>query len=164
MSMLLRSCYNSLSRSVRSFSTTNVNNGRLDGRVAILTASTSGIWLAMAKRIAQDGAHVVVSSRTSEKVEKAVKKIEGMGLKVSGIACHVCKPEERKRLIETTAKTLGGFDILVSNAGVNPYWGPFLNTPESAFDKTIDSAKCCRNYVQPIRLRTRHSTGCLRHQ
>ncbi|CAH1779235.1 unnamed protein product [Owenia fusiformis] len=111
----------------------------LKGKVAIVTASTAGIGFAIAKRLAQDGAHVVISSRKKQKVDAAVQELKAEGLNVSGIVCHVGKAEDRKKLIEQTVKEQGGLDIFVSNAAVNPTMGPILETTESVWDKIFDT-------------------------
>uniref|UniRef100_A0A2K5PVC4 Dehydrogenase/reductase 4 n=1 Tax=Cebus imitator TaxID=2715852 RepID=A0A2K5PVC4_CEBIM len=54
-----------------------------------------------ARRLAQDGAHVVISSRKQEKVDQAVAKLQGEGLSVTGTVCHVGKAEDRERLVTT---------------------------------------------------------------
>ena len=61
----------------------------------------SRIGLAIARRLAQDGAHVVVSSRRQENVDKAVKQLQSENLSVTGIACHAAKAEDRERLVNT---------------------------------------------------------------
>ncbi|XP_070564659.1 dehydrogenase/reductase SDR family member 4-like [Ptychodera flava] len=75
---------------------------RFQGKVAIVTASTEGIGLAIAKRLAEDGVHVMISSRTQTKVDAAVDQLRSEGLSVSGIVCHVAKEEHRRKLIEET--------------------------------------------------------------
>ncbi|XP_078538490.1 dehydrogenase/reductase SDR family member 4-like isoform X2 [Lissotriton helveticus] len=70
-------------------------------KVALVTASTSGIGLAIARRLAQEGAHVVVSSRKQENVDKAVKQLQSENLRVTGITCHAAKAEDRERLVNT---------------------------------------------------------------
>ena len=62
------------------------------------------IGLAIARRLAEDGAHVVISSRKQENVDRAVAKLQGEGLSVSGIVCHVGKPEDRERLVTTVSR------------------------------------------------------------
>ena len=78
------------------------------------------IGYAMAQRLAVDGAHVVISSRNQKNVDEALAKLKSEGLSVSGMVCHAGVKEDRTRLIEKTAAEFGGFDILISNAGVNP--------------------------------------------
>ncbi|XP_071957405.1 dehydrogenase/reductase SDR family member 4-like isoform X2 [Antedon mediterranea] len=111
---------------------------RLEGKVAIVTASTDGIGFSIARRLGQEGAHVVVSSRKENNVNKAVNQLKSEGIKVSGMVCHVAKEEHRKRLINSTVEQQGGIDIFVSNAAVNPVYGPILDTPEEAWDKIFD--------------------------
>ncbi|KAJ8895692.1 hypothetical protein PR048_001028 [Dryococelus australis] len=84
------------------------------------------IGLAIANRLATDGAKVVVSSRKESNVQNAVNKLKAAGLSVSGVVCHVGKAEDRLRLLQEAVNKFGGIDILVSNAGVNPAVGPVL--------------------------------------
>ena len=89
---------------------------RLEGKVAIVTGSTSGIGVGIAKLFAREGAKVVVTGRREEKGNKVVKAIEEEG----GVACYlfsdVTQPESIKALIENTVKQYGKLDILVNNA------------------------------------------------
>ncbi|KAJ7374943.1 Dehydrogenase/reductase SDR member 2, mitochondrial [Desmophyllum pertusum] len=125
-------------RSIR-MSSTAAANRRLEGKVAIVTASTEGIGFGIAKQLALDGAKVIVSSRKQDKVINAVAKLEKeQGCTVKGIVCHVGKSEHRKNLIKETLHHFGGIDILVSNAAANPTFGPILETPEDAWDKIFD--------------------------
>jgi len=112
---------------------------RLEGKVAIVTASTEGIGFAIAKQLAQDGAKVMVSSRKQDKVMDTVVQLEKEpGCTVKGVVCHVAKPEHRKNLIKETLHHFGGIDILVSNAAANPTFGPILEIPEESWDKIFD--------------------------
>ncbi|XP_070565043.1 dehydrogenase/reductase SDR family member 4-like isoform X2 [Ptychodera flava] len=79
---------------------------RFPGKVVIVTASTDGIGLAIAKRLAEDGAHVMISSRTQKNVDAAVDQLRSEGLSVSGIVCHVAKEEHRRKLIEETSESV----------------------------------------------------------
>lgn len=109
----------------------------LANKVALVTASTDGIGFAIARRLAEDGAHVVVSSRKQENVGRAVATLQGEGLSVTGIVCHVGKPEDRERLVTTAVKLHQGIDILVSNAAVNPFFGNLLDVTEEVWDKVL---------------------------
>lgn len=111
---------------------------KLAGKVAIVTASTEGIGYAIAERLALDGAKVVVSSRKEDKVNQATSRLTAQGLDVIGAPCHVGKAEDRANLIKLVIEKLGGIDILVSNAGMNPVMAPVLDTPEAAWDKIFD--------------------------
>uniref|UniRef100_G3S463 Dehydrogenase/reductase 4 n=1 Tax=Gorilla gorilla gorilla TaxID=9595 RepID=G3S463_GORGO len=67
-----------------------------------LSLSAHRIGFAIARRLAQDGAHVVVSSRKQQNVDQAVATLQGEGLSVTGTVCHVGKAEDRERLVATT--------------------------------------------------------------
>uniref|UniRef100_A0A2L2Y3S8 Dehydrogenase/reductase SDR family member 4 n=2 Tax=Parasteatoda tepidariorum TaxID=114398 RepID=A0A2L2Y3S8_PARTP len=111
---------------------------KLSGKVAVVTASTEGIGFSVAKRLATDGAAVVISSRKKDNVEKALDQLKSVSSKIAGIPCHVGKAEDRKRLLEFAKTTFGGVDLLVSNAAVNPTMGHVLDTSEDAWDKIFD--------------------------
>ncbi|XP_006821850.1 dehydrogenase/reductase SDR family member 4-like [Saccoglossus kowalevskii] len=100
---------------------------KLRGKVAVVTASTDGIGFAIAKRLAEDGASVMISSRKQENVDTALAKLKSENLtKVAGVVCHVGKEDHRNKMIQETLKQFGGIDILVSNAAANPYFGSLL--------------------------------------
>lgn len=112
--------------------------GKLAGKVAVVTASTEGIGFAIAQNLGRHGASVMISSRKSANVEKAVEELRAEGLDVEGRVCHVGKSSDRAALLESTVKRWGGLDILVSNAAVNPYFGPIINCPEEIWDKIFE--------------------------
>ena len=120
-------------------STTATRAQKLKGKVAIVTASTEGIGFAIAKRLCEDGAKVVVSSRKQKNVDKAVATLKGEDLDVCGLVCHVGKKEDRSKLIEKAIQEYGGIDILVSNAAANPTMGPLIDCSEEAWDKLFDT-------------------------
>ncbi|CAG2106181.1 unnamed protein product [Medioppia subpectinata] len=111
----------------RRIMSTTSGQKRLADKVAIVTASTDGIGLAIATRLAEDGARVVVSSRKEANVEKTVRSLRAKGLQVTGVVCHVGNREHRQRLLQTTLREFGQVDVLVSNAAVNPAFGAFLD-------------------------------------
>ncbi|XP_077794603.1 dehydrogenase/reductase SDR family member 4 isoform X2 [Macaca mulatta] len=121
--------------SVRMASSGMTRRDPLANKVALVTASTDGIGFAIARRLAQDGAHVVVSSRKQQNVDQAVARLQGEGLSVTGTVCHVGKAEDRERLVATAVKLHGGIDILVSNAAVNPFFGSLMDITEEVWDK-----------------------------
>uniref|UniRef100_H2Z9Q6 Dehydrogenase/reductase SDR family member 4 n=1 Tax=Ciona savignyi TaxID=51511 RepID=H2Z9Q6_CIOSA len=112
--------------------------GRFTGKTAIVTASTDGIGFAIAQRLGQDGAHVVISSRKEANVNKTVDMLKEQKLSASGVVCHVGKGSDRAKLLEQVKSVHGRADILVCNAAVNPYFGPMLGTPENAVDKIFE--------------------------
>ncbi|KAM5239711.1 dehydrogenase/reductase SDR family member 4 [Hipposideros larvatus] len=135
--LLLGGCIRSW-KLVRMASSGVARRAPLANKVALVTASTDGIGFAIARRLAQDGAHVVVSSRKQQNVDRAVAALQGEGLSVTGIVCHVGKAEHREQLVTTAVKLHGGIDILVSNAAVNPFFGNLLDATEEVWDKILD--------------------------
>ncbi|XP_072754271.1 dehydrogenase/reductase SDR family member 4-like [Anoplolepis gracilipes] len=128
-----------VNQGVRSFGTNvSVKCHRLEGKVAIVTASTDGIGFSIAKRLAQEGAKVMISSRKDSNVKKAVEQLQSEGLRVAGTVCHVGKAEDRKNLFESTKTNFGGLDILVSNAAVNPAVSLTLDSTEETWDKIFE--------------------------
>uniref|UniRef100_A0AAA9S8L4 Dehydrogenase/reductase 4 n=1 Tax=Bos taurus TaxID=9913 RepID=A0AAA9S8L4_BOVIN len=125
-------------KSVRMASCGMARRNPLENKVALVTASTDGIGFAIARRLAQDGAHVVVSSRKQQNVDRAVATLKGEGLSVTGTVCHVGKAEDRERLVATAVKLHGGVDILISNAAVSPFFGSLMDVPEEVWDKILD--------------------------
>ncbi|XP_028363983.1 dehydrogenase/reductase SDR family member 4 isoform X3 [Phyllostomus discolor] len=125
-------------KSIRMASSKVARRDPLANKVALVTASTEGIGLAIARRLAQDGARVVISSRKQQNVDRAVAALQGEGLSVTGTVCHVGKAEDRERLVAMAVKLHGGIDILVSNAAVNPFFGNLMDVPEEVWDKILD--------------------------
>ncbi|KAJ0178282.1 hypothetical protein K1T71_006105 [Dendrolimus kikuchii] len=119
------------------------SDGKLKGKVAIVTASTDGIGFAIAKKLGNEGASVVISSRKQNNVENAVKSLRNDGITVEGVVCHVGNAEQRKKLFDTANSKFGGLDILISNAAVNPSVAPILETEDNAWDKIFEiNVKC----------------------
>uniref|UniRef100_A0A8C8S9H2 Uncharacterized protein n=1 Tax=Pelusios castaneus TaxID=367368 RepID=A0A8C8S9H2_9SAUR len=93
------------------------------------------IGFAIARRLAQDGAHVVLSSRNQSNVDWAVAELQAQNLSVSGTVCHVGRAEDRERLVAMALEHHRGIDILVSNAAVNPLVGNMLDATEDVWNK-----------------------------
>ncbi len=110
----------------------------LNGKVAVITGASKGIGEAMARGMAEFGASVVISSRKQEAVEEVARSFQKDGLDAMGIACHVANEEQRENLIEKTVDRYGRIDILINNAGTNPYFGPIDQMPMAAYQKTMD--------------------------
>lgn len=112
---------------------------RFTGKVAVVTASTAGIGLGIARRFAQEGATVIISSRKAENVQAVEGQLRAEGLDVVGLVCHVADKAQRKNLIEKAVRVgENGIHMLVTNAAINPVAAPILEMPEWAIDKTLD--------------------------
>ncbi|XP_032260432.1 dehydrogenase/reductase SDR family member 2, mitochondrial-like [Phoca vitulina] len=107
-------------------------------KVAVITGSTKGIGFATAGHLAQDGAHVVISSRKQQYVDRAMAALQVEGLSVSGTVCHVGKAEDWERLVAMALEHCGGVNFLVCMAGVNPLVGSTLGASEQVWDKILD--------------------------
>lgn len=110
----------------------------LDGKVALVTGASRGIGEAIARLLAQQGAHVIVSSRKIEGCQEVADAIVAAGGKASAMACHIGEMEQITATIEAIRSQFGKLDILVNNAATNPYFGNVLDTDLTAFQKTVD--------------------------
>src|SRR5450432_1139663 len=91
----------------------------LQGKVALITGSSKGIGAAIALRLAQDGASVVINYASSAApAEALVKRIEAEGGKAIAVQADVSNPAEIAKLLSATTEAFGPLDILVNNAGV----------------------------------------------
>jgi NAD(P)-dependent dehydrogenase (short-subunit alcohol dehydrogenase family) len=109
----------------------------LDGRVALVTGSTRGIGLGIARAFAAHGAKVVVSSRKPDACERARDEIAAAGGDAFAFACNVSHKGQLQALVDATLAHFGRIDILVCNAATNPYMGPLANISDEAFDKIM---------------------------
>jgi dehydrogenase/reductase SDR family protein 4 len=110
----------------------------LEGKVAIITGSSKGIGKAIAKGLAENGAQVVISSRSQEACDAVVEEFKKEGLSAIGIVCHVGKDDQRKQLVSKTIAAFGRIDILVNNAATNPVYSPIEEIDPVIFDKIME--------------------------
>jgi NAD(P)-dependent dehydrogenase (short-subunit alcohol dehydrogenase family) len=110
----------------------------LDGRVAIVTGASRGIGKAIAHTFAREGAKVVICGRKQESLDAvAAEPVEGGGELIPCV-CHVGRPDDIARLVETTNRQFGKIDILVNNAATNIAQEPVLGIDEAKFDKMVE--------------------------
>src|SRR5499425_1114944 len=107
---------------------------RLEGKVAVVTGGNSGIGLATAKRLQQEGARVAISGRSKKTLDEAVKAIGNGAL---AIQADVAKLADLDKLYREVSQKLGKIDVLFVNAGVARNV-PLAETAESTFDEQFD--------------------------
>ncbi len=110
----------------------------LEGKVALITGGSRGIGRATALAFADAGADVVIASRKLPDLEAVDKELKGKGVKSLAVATHVAKLEDLKNLVEKVKAEFGRIDILINNAGTNPYSGYLLDAEEWAWDVTMN--------------------------
>jgi NAD(P)-dependent dehydrogenase (short-subunit alcohol dehydrogenase family) len=113
----------------------------LEGKVAVITGSSRGIGRAIAERMAEHGARVVISSRKLEacaEVASAIEARHGSGTALA-VPANISSKEELKQLIETTMQRLGRIDVLVCNAATNPHYGPLAGIDDQQFRKILEN-------------------------
>jgi NAD(P)-dependent dehydrogenase (short-subunit alcohol dehydrogenase family) len=111
----------------------------LAGKVALVTGASRGIGASIARAFAERGATVVISSRKQPDLDSVAQHINALeGGRCIAIACHGGKLDEMAQLFTAITEQCGQLDILVNNAATNPYFGPAIDCPEAAFDKTLE--------------------------
>ena len=124
----------------------------LSGKTALVTGSTAGIGHAIAKGLAAAGASVVINGRGQDKVDAAVRKLEGAGAKVRGIAADVSTAAGCKALVAALPEV----DILINNAGI---FEPkdFFDIPDEDWSRFFEV-----NVMSGVRLSRAYMQGMLK--
>jgi NAD(P)-dependent dehydrogenase (short-subunit alcohol dehydrogenase family) len=107
---------------------------RLEGKVAVVTGGNSGIGLAAAKRLQEEGAKVAISGRSKKTLDEAVKTL---GNSVVAVQSDVAKLSDVDKLYAEVSRKLGKIDVLFVNAGVAKF-APIAETPENMYDEMFD--------------------------
>ena len=115
-----------------------VNLFDLTSQVAVVTASTKGMGLAIARALGAAGAKLVISGRTQETADAAAAKLRDEdGFEVAAFACDITDPASVQRFAADALAAFGRVDALVLNAAGNPAAGPLLGQTAEEFDKTM---------------------------
>jgi NAD(P)-dependent dehydrogenase (short-subunit alcohol dehydrogenase family) len=111
----------------------------LSGQNAIVTGSTRGIGKAIAHRLAEHGARVVISSRKADACEATSRELNAMLKREATlpIAAHVGIKSDLESLVQKSEAALGDIHILVCNAASNPYFGPMAGISDEQFNKVL---------------------------
>ena len=113
----------------------------LAGKVAIVTGSSRGIGRAIAHRLAEHGARVVISSRKADacaEVRDEINRAQGDGAAIS-IPANISSKHELKHLVDQTNEQLGRIDVVVCNAASNPHFGPLGSIEDDQFRKILEN-------------------------
>ncbi|MBQ1544283.1 MAG: glucose 1-dehydrogenase [Clostridia bacterium] len=126
---------------------------KLEGKVAIVTGSTSGMGRATAKLFAEEGAKVVVTGRNEERAKACVDDIKAAGNEAMYVIVDTSKLEDLQKLVDATMEAYGTIDILVNNAGMlsmSTLQDVSLEEWQNVFDVNVTSALRLTQLVAPI--------------
>ncbi len=111
---------------------------KLSGKVAIISGASKGIGAAIAEKLAEDGASVVVNyAKSGKQAEAVVSRITAKGGKAKAIQADVSRPAEARKLVDAAVAEFGKLDILVNNAGVFEFL-PLSSVHEEHFNRQFD--------------------------
>jgi NAD(P)-dependent dehydrogenase (short-subunit alcohol dehydrogenase family) len=109
----------------------------MTGRAALITGGSSGIGLAIARALGQDGYSLTVSARRPDKLEEAVEGLRGEGLEVESVPANMANEDEIKALVERHRERWGRMDVLINNAGVG-IGGPIAEQQTKHLDMQLN--------------------------
>lgn len=140
-------------------------NQPLKGRTAIITGASRGVGRAVALKLAQEGANIVIAAKTTEPnpqlpgtIHSVAAEVEALGVRALPVKVNVREEAEVEAMVAQTMEAFGRIDILVNNAGAL-WWYPVMETPIKRFDLVMDvnvrAAFLCSHAVLPSMIQQR---------
>jgi 3-oxoacyl-[acyl-carrier protein] reductase len=130
---------------------------KLHGKVALITGASAGIGQACARALAGEGAHLVLTARRTDRLEKLKKEIEAAGSKAMIVTGDAREEETAVKTIKAAMNAFGSIDILINNTGVGNYKN-LVNTSAAEYDEMMDTN------VRSTFLFTRHTVPVMLKQ
>jgi NAD(P)-dependent dehydrogenase (short-subunit alcohol dehydrogenase family) len=111
----------------------------LAGRTALVTGASRGIGKATAHELAAEGSNLVLVSRRQDALDAVASELRDAYPKIGVLAhaAHVGEPEQAQACVAAAVEAFGGIDVLINNAGTNPYYGPLVDLDVSRAEKTV---------------------------
>lgn len=111
----------------------------LDGRTALVTGASRGIGKATAFALAAEGCNIILSSRRQDALDAVAAELLAAYPKVGVLAhaAHVGSPEDTAACVSAAVAAFGSVDVLINNAGTNPYYGPMVDLDVPRAEKTV---------------------------
>lgn len=114
------------------------NTFDLSGQVALITGSTQGLGEASARVLAQNGAHVIISSRKPQACEEVAARFRSEGLRAEGFPCNIGHQQDIDAIYQHISSAHGRLDVLVNNAVLSP-WRTIEETDRSLMMKALET-------------------------
>ncbi|MDB4960889.1 MAG: short-chain dehydrogenase/reductase [Myxococcales bacterium] len=124
----------------------------LKDKVIVITGASRGIGEAIARACVDAGARVVLASRKQADLDKVAGSL---GDQAFAVACHTGKVEDVEAMMAKAVERFGKVDGYVNNAATNPYFGPLIDTPDAAIEKTFEVN--VRGYLYGARALVKHA-------
>ncbi|HEV8193292.1 MAG TPA: SDR family NAD(P)-dependent oxidoreductase [Ktedonobacterales bacterium] len=113
----------------------------LAGKVTVVTGAGRGIGLAIAGRLAEAGASVMIADLDGDGAQRAAEQLRGQGRRVSAVQADIGNADQARAAVQATVDAFGGLDILINNAGIFPF-AAVLHTPDAMWERTLAVNLC----------------------